>query len=104
MDYDRAELTAEILKAVAHPVRLIVLNAIAEDEKTVSELNRLVNIDQSTLSRHLAQLKRAGLVSERRDGTRIYHRLANPCVLQLQVCAEEVLSCHLEKQRRKAGM
>lgn len=101
MNYDKAKMIANIFKAVAHPVRLIMVEALSNcDEMTVSELNRLIEIDQSTLSRHLAQLKKAGLVSERRAGSRIYHSLAAPCVLGLCKSAQEVLICRLKKEHQ----
>ncbi len=84
---------------MGHPIRVRLVEALVDKELCVSALNELVSIDQSTLSRHLAQLKRSGLVAERRDGPYVRHRLANPCVVRLLKSCREVLSCRLETNR-----
>jgi len=94
-------LIADIMKAMGHPIRLRLVEALVNKEMSVSELNKLVPIDQSTLSRHLAQLKRSGLVLERRHGQFVRHRLANPCVVRLLKCCREVLSCRVKRERRE---
>lgn len=97
MNYDQAKVRADILKALAHPIRIILVDALRQRERCVCELNELVDLDQSTVSRHLAQLKRAGIVGERRQGTKIIHHLDCPCMLQAIDCTVEVL----EKKSRR---
>ena len=80
------EEQARIFKALAHPLRLSLLLQLAEQERCVAELAPGSDVDLSTLSRHLAVLKQAGLVADRRAGKWIYYRLLAPCVLDFIDC------------------
>jgi ArsR family transcriptional regulator, virulence genes transcriptional regulator len=81
-DMNLAELQARalratgVLKAMSNPVRLLVLCQLAEGEKSVGELERVVDVSQSALSQHLALLRQRGLVRGRRDGQTIFYSLA----------------------------
>ncbi len=66
---------ALVAKALAHPTRLRLLDALQDSEHCVHELTALVTVDQSTVSRHLALLKRTGLVAARKDGVRTIYRV-----------------------------
>lgn len=96
-DYELAELKAEILKAMAHPTRLLMLESLADAEKCVCELNELVDADHSTISKHLAILKQAGLVSDRKEGLKVYYRLEVPCALDFMKCVTKVISSRARK-------
>jgi ArsR family transcriptional regulator, virulence genes transcriptional regulator len=72
----RALRATGLLKAMSNPVRLLVLCQLAESEKSVGELERVVNVSQSALSQHLALLRSRGLVASRRAGQTIYYSLA----------------------------
>ncbi|WP_235830288.1 ArsR/SmtB family transcription factor [Algihabitans albus] len=74
---DGAERAAEFLKALSNRHRLIVLCLLAERERTVGELEDILMIRQPTLSQQLARLRAEALVETRRDGKRIYYRLAS---------------------------
>jgi len=67
----RALRATGLLKAMSNPVRLLVLCQLAESEKSVGELERVVNVSQSALSQHLALLRSRGLVASRRAGPTI---------------------------------
>ncbi len=82
---------ASILSALANPARLHIVDILAGGGRTVGELSEAVGLDISTVSRHLGRLKEAGLVRDRRDGNRVYHTLAAPCVLDFFGCVERVL-------------
>ena len=92
MNYLEAQAQADILKAVAHPIRLLILNALSRKDRCVTDLLGVARVDQSTISRHLAQLKRAGIVTERRAGARVIHHLECPCILRAVSCSMQVLS------------
>jgi len=102
MNYQQAKTRADILKALAHPVRVLIVSTLTEGVRCVCELNKLVAIDQSGLSRHLALLKKAGIVSERRDGMRVFHHLETPCILKAFECAVEVV--RTDAKRRSKSM
>ncbi|HET7365170.1 MAG TPA: metalloregulator ArsR/SmtB family transcription factor [Burkholderiales bacterium] len=72
----RALRASGLLKAMSNPVRLLVLCRLAEGEKSVGELERVVDVSQSALSQHLALLRSRGLVRFRRDGQTLYYSLA----------------------------
>jgi len=67
----------EVLKAIADPTRFQILSAVSDDECAVGRLAELVGAHVAAVSQHLAKLRTAGLVTSRRDGTRIYYRAAN---------------------------
>lgn len=79
---------AQILKALSHPIRLQMLDALHRGDCCVNDLRALAPVSQPTISRHLAWLKRAGLVTERRAGPRVIHHLACPGILQALRCAD----------------
>ena len=72
----RALRASGLLKAMSNPVRLLVLCQLAEGEKSVGELEEVVDVSQSALSQHLALLRSRGLVKFRRDGQAIFYSLA----------------------------
>ena len=86
-------LQADLCKALAHPVRLEILDLISERERTVEELTRLTGSGQSNLSQHLSALKQQKLVIPRRAGTNVYyslsnHRIADACDLIRKLLSE----------------
>lgn len=90
---------AEIAKALAHPSRLLMLDALSEDEPSVCKLTELVGADQSTVSKHLAVLKRAGLVDARREGTMTFYRVKVRCLQEFWECIEAVLKENVETRQ-----
>ena len=74
---DKAKRAAEFLKALAHENRLMILCILSEGEKSVSELERLLDLRQPTVSQQLARLRADGLVSARRDGKTIFYSVAS---------------------------
>jgi len=72
-----AKRASDFLKALAHESRLMILCILAEGEKSVSELEDILNLRQPTVSQQLARLRADGLVSTRRDGKAIYYALAS---------------------------
>ena len=76
-----ATRAANLLKALAHESRLMILCILAEGEKSVSELEDILNLRQPTVSQQLARLRADGLVSTRRDGKTIYYSLASERVV-----------------------
>jgi len=71
----RALRATRLLKAMSNPVRLLVLCQLAESEKSVGELERVVDVSQSALSQHLALLRGRGLVRFRRQGQTLFYSL-----------------------------
>jgi len=93
------EQRARIMKALAHPSRLMIVDELSRGERCVCELTDLVGADISTVSKHLSVLKEAGIVDSRKDGVQVFYRLRVPCVLHVFGCVEAVR----EEQARHAG-
>jgi ArsR family transcriptional regulator len=85
------EARATIAKALAHPTRLFLIDALAEGERCVCELTEMVGADMSTVSKHLALLKNAGIVEVEKRGLQVFYRLRCPCMLRFFDCVEGVL-------------
>jgi ArsR family transcriptional regulator len=82
---------AKVLKALAHPTRLYMVDRLAQRECCVCELQELVGADMSTVSKHLSVLKAAGVVTDDKRGKQVWYRLRVPCILNFFGCVEEVL-------------
>lgn len=90
-DPRRYELRAEMFKALAHPMRLILLEKLNERPRCVCELAAEVGIEKSVASKHLAQLKDAGIIEDEKHGTLVEYHLVAPCVITLGACAEKAV-------------
>jgi len=93
------EARARIAKALAHPSRLLMLDALSDGEMCVCELTKLVGADQSTVSKHLAVLRNAGIVGDRKDGVMTYYRVRICCLREFWECIESVLKQNLAEQQ-----
>ena len=87
----RHETRARILKAMANPSRLFILEKLSERPHCVCELTDLIGSDTSTVSKHLSVLKNAGIVSDRKQGTMVFYSLEAPCVLGYLSCVQQVV-------------
>ena len=92
------EARARVAKAMAHPTRLLLLDVLTQSERCVADLTEIVGADQSTVSKHLAVLRNAGLLAARRSGAQSFYRLKVPCLEGFWACIEKVLSKSLEEQ------
>ena len=90
-DSTQYEARAHVLKALAHPIRLWLVTQLQQQELCVCELVDGTDVDISTISKHLSQLKQAGIVKNRRQGKQIFYRLTTPCLLDSLSCVETVL-------------
>ena len=82
---------AKVLKALAPPTRLWLAEQLADGERCVCEFVDMVDADFSTVSKHLAVLKRGGIVADEKPGKQVFYSLKVPCVLNFMNCVEAVL-------------
>jgi DNA-binding transcriptional ArsR family regulator len=82
---------AEIVKAMAHPTRLMIISALSEREHCVCELTDMAGVDTSTVSKHLTVLKNAGIVDIDKRGQMVFYSLVMPCTLNFMKCLEKVI-------------
>src|SRR6266508_2525262 len=87
-------IQAEILKALAHPVRLEILNLIGSSEMPFSKLLLALGIPKTNLSQHLAILRKAHIVTDRREGVNMIYRLAFPEIAEACHSVGEALTRH----------
>ena len=88
---DRHRARAKVIKAIAHPTRLFIVEELSKGERCVCELTDMVGADISTVSRHLSLLKAAGLVKDEKRGLQIFYHLQCPCVLNFLGCIESIM-------------
>ena len=81
-----AEHVARVLKALAHPVRLQIVDVLESGEKCVSDIVKAVGGKQSVTSQQLNMMKDKGVLSCRRDGSRVFYRIENENVIRLLSC------------------
>lgn len=84
------ETRAQVLKALGHPSRLMMVDELSRGERCVCVLTELVGADISTVSKHLALLKEAGIVACEKRGLKVFYRLRVPCVIDFFDCLEAV--------------
>ena len=94
----RYRARANIIKAMAHPTRLFIVDELAKGPRCVCELTEMVGDDISTISKHLSILRNAGIVSDEKRGTLVYYSLRLPCVLKFFSCVESVLRTNAKQQ------
>lgn len=80
-----------VLKALAHPARLAMVDHLQKGPATAGDLTRLVGSDQSTVSKHLSVLKSQGIVDDQREGNSVVYTLLTPCVRDFFTCACKVM-------------
>jgi DNA-binding transcriptional ArsR family regulator len=83
---------AEVFKALGHPSRLAIVDALAAGERCVCDLNELIDADLSTVSRHLAVLRNVGILSSEKRGNQVFYRLECPCITSFYGCVESVIN------------
>ncbi len=98
INWDTYEERARVIKAMAHPTRLFIVERLSQRPCFVNELTEMVGADMSTVSKHLSVLKSAGIVTTIKKKTHVSYSLAMPCVMQFFGCVEEVLSAKTESR------
>lgn len=83
-----AECRSVVVKAMAHPTRLLVMDLLTHGEKCVNEITRTVGCDVTTLSKHLAIMKNAGLLESEKRGVQVFYRIACPCFMEFFRCID----------------
>jgi DNA-binding transcriptional ArsR family regulator len=98
-----AERKAELLKALAHPARVAMFEALGQGERTVGELAELVAAKESITSQHLALMRAAGLVATRKEGQNVYYSVKMPCLLSIFACMDEAVCVWTDEQKMIAA-
>jgi ArsR family transcriptional regulator len=96
MDNDVAERVADVLKAVAHPARLKIIELLVPGEMSVGDIVEAVGEKQSITSQQLNMMKDKGVLGRRRDGAKVYYHIENKNVIKLLDC----ISDHCEQNSK----
>lgn len=96
MDKELATQAAEVLKAVAHPLRLQIVEVLQDGERSVGDIVEAVGEKQSVTSQQLNMMKDRGVLASRREGTKVFYRILNPHVIHVLDCVYN----HCETQRK----
>jgi DNA-binding transcriptional ArsR family regulator len=88
----RAEYKAQarIIKALAHPTRLFIVDELSRGERCVCELTDMISAEMPTVSRHLSVLRNVGILEDEKRGAQVFYRLRVPCVLNFFKCVQAV--------------
>lgn len=94
----KLEVQAQVIKALAHPARLLMVQELQKGERCVCELAAMVESDMSTVSRHLSVLRNAGILVDEKRGNQVFYQLKVPCVLNFLSCVEAVLDANARER------
>jgi len=86
MDKELAIHAAEVLKAVAHPLRLQIVEVLASGERSVGDIVAALGEKQAITSQQLNLMKDKGVLASRREGAKVYYRIENPNVVRVLGC------------------
>ncbi len=100
---DTYHLPTLLLKALAHPARLRILNALRDDEECVCHLTALLKQRQAYVSQHLMFLREAGLIEDRKEGLRVYYHITDPRIFQVLDLVNEMAGVPPQKPEWVAG-
>ncbi len=92
-------LQADILKAIAHPTRIKILQQLQEGERCVCEIFPALNIEQPNVSRHLSILKKEGIVSSRKEGLKVIYRVNDQRIFKILDLVTEMLREHWDSRK-----
>lgn len=87
----RCESRAEVVKALAHPSRILIAEALGKGEMSVRGLTELVGADISTVSKHLSILRNAGIVECEKRGLNRFYRIACQCLNDFFQCVDQIV-------------
>lgn len=99
---EAAQKKADILKALAHPVRIRVFESLADGEKTAGELVVITGEKEANTSRHLAVLRTAGLVATRKEGLNVFYSNRMPCLIPMLACINQAV-CTIADEHMKVA-
>lgn len=93
------EAKAAVLKALAHPTRLWIVEQLHNKEHCVCTLVEQIDADFSTVSKHLSVLKNAGIIASEKRGQKVFYHLKCACVLEFISCIENVVSAQYDAHK-----
>ena len=80
------EKQAEVVKAIAHPLRIAILDFLKDGEQCVCDIAKQVGSERSNVSRHLSVMAQAGVLEHRKEGLKVIYSLKTPCIVDCLSC------------------
>ena len=90
----------KIIKAMAHPTRLFIIDELAKSEQCVFALKQMIGDDFSTVSKHLSVLKSAGLVHSNKRGNKVFYKINVSCATKVICCTDNIIKNKLRKETK----
>jgi ArsR family transcriptional regulator len=94
------EMKAEVLKALAQPTRLKILELLRSGERCICEIVPAINGEQSNISRHISLMQRSHLVTTRKDGVKVMVRVRDPKIFEILDSVSTVIKKQVNEQSR----
>ncbi|WP_232695735.1 ArsR/SmtB family transcription factor [Brevibacillus daliensis] len=95
MNQDIQQFKADFFKALAHPLRIRILEILSQGDKNVNEIQTIVGSEGSAVSQQLAVLRNKNVVSSRKDGTSVIYSLRDPLIIDLLSVTKQIFDNHL---------
>lgn len=92
---DLQQFKADFFKALAHPLRIRILEVLADGEKSVNEIQQILSSEGSTVSQQLSVLRAKNIVVGRKDGKKVLYSLRDPAIVELLKVARDLFNNHL---------
>ncbi len=101
MSYEKekelAHARAKVIKALAHPTRIFMVDLLSREDLSVNRLTEAVGADVSTVSKHLSLLRQSGILTDKKEGNRVHYSLVCPCIMEFIHCIDDVIYQEAEK-------
>ena len=94
------ERQAEVAKAIAHPLRIAIVNFLKDGEQCVCDIAEHIGSERSNVSRHLSVMVNAGLLEYRKEGLKVIYRLKCACIVDFFSCVGRVLKQQAQDNER----
>ncbi|AYA77470.1 ArsR/SmtB family transcription factor [Robertmurraya sp. P23] len=95
MNLEMQQFKAEFFKALAHPLRIRILELLAEGDKNVNEIQTLIGSEGSSVSQQLTILRAKNIVSGTKEGNKVIYTLKDPMIIELLAVARQIFNNHL---------
>ncbi|NEU30340.1 winged helix-turn-helix transcriptional regulator [bacterium LRH843] len=95
MNLEMQQFKAEFFKALSHPLRIRILEVLADGEKSVNEIQQVIGSEGSAVSQQLMVLRNKNIVSGTKDGNRVIYSLKDPMIIELLTVARKIFNNHL---------
>jgi len=93
-------MQADIAKAIAHPVRVAIVDCLKDGEQCVCDIAEYVDSERSNVSRHLSVMVAAGVLEYRKEGLKVIYKLKTPCILEFFSCVTSILKQQTKENQK----